>query len=114
MPSIQRIARSAPAYAPVALSAILALLPAHAADLRSKVDQYRLAHEATIVGEIDALARLKSVAADPAGLVATAHWLEAALKSRGFEASELATGPSSAPVVFGFLKTPGAKRTVVF
>jgi hypothetical protein len=50
------------------------------ADLRSQVEQYRLAHEADIVGEIDALTRLKSIAADPAGLAATAHALEAALK----------------------------------
>ncbi len=49
--------------------------PAHAAELRSQVQQYRLAHEADIVGEIDALTRLKSIAADPAGLAATAHAL---------------------------------------
>ena len=90
------------------------LAPAHAADLRSQVEQYRLAHEAAIVGEIDSLTRLKSVAADPAGLIATAHALEAALKTRGFEVSELATGPSSPPAVFGLLMTPHARRTVVF
>src|ERR1700733_11385608 len=56
---------------------------AHAADLRSKVQQYALAHEAAIVGELTALTRLKSVAADPAGIAATAHELEAALKQRG-------------------------------
>ena len=73
--------------------------PAHAADLRSQVEQYRVAHEAAIVGEIDSLTRLKSIAADPAGLIATAHALEAALRTRGFEVSELATGPSSPPAV---------------
>ena len=88
--------------------------PAHAADLRSQVEQYRVAHEAAIVGEIDSLTRLKSIAADPAGLIATAHALEAALRTRGFEVSELATGPSSPPAVFGLLMTPRAKRTVVF
>jgi acetylornithine deacetylase/succinyl-diaminopimelate desuccinylase-like protein len=91
-----------------------ALAQAHAADLRSKVQQYALAHEAAIVGELTALTRLKSVAADPAGIAATAHQLEDALKQRGFEVSELITGMGTPAAVFGSLKTPGAKRTVVF
>src|ERR1700720_1103180 len=92
----------------------LVALPAGAADFRAQVQQYALAHEAAIVGELAALTRLKSVAADPAGLAATAHALESALKQRGFEVSELSTGVGSPPAVFGSLKSPGAKRTVVF
>jgi acetylornithine deacetylase/succinyl-diaminopimelate desuccinylase-like protein len=91
----------------------LLALASHAADLRT-LDQYRLAHEAAIVAELDALTRLKSVAADPSGLLAAAHALEEALKQRGFEVSELTTGASSPPAVFGSLKVPGAKRTVLF
>jgi acetylornithine deacetylase/succinyl-diaminopimelate desuccinylase-like protein len=87
---------------------------AHAADLRTQVQQYRVAHEAAIVAEIDALTRLKSVAADPAGIVAAAHFLEDALKQRGFEVAELSTGAGSPPAVFGSLKVPKATRTVVF
>jgi acetylornithine deacetylase/succinyl-diaminopimelate desuccinylase-like protein len=86
----------------------------HAADLRTQVEQYRLAHEAAIVGELDALTRFKSVAADPAGILAAAHALEDALKQRGFEVTEISTGSSSPPAVFGSLKAPNAKRTVVF
>jgi acetylornithine deacetylase/succinyl-diaminopimelate desuccinylase-like protein len=92
----------------------LASTQGYAADLRTQVEQYRLAHEAAIVGELDALTRLKSVAADPAGIIAAAHALEDALKRRGFEVSELSGGSGSPPVVFGSLKTPDAKRTVVF
>jgi acetylornithine deacetylase/succinyl-diaminopimelate desuccinylase-like protein len=92
----------------------LAALPAGAADFRAQVQHYRLAHEAAIVGELTALTRLKSVAADPAGIAATAHALEDALKQRGFEVSELSTGSGSPPAVFGALKVPNAKRTVVF
>jgi len=87
---------------------------ARAADLRSQVQEYRRGHEAAIVGEIDALTRLKSVAADPAGLAATAQALQTALKTRGFEASLLSTGATSPPAVFGLLMTPKAKRTVLF
>ena len=84
MPCIVRIAASS-------LTAFISL-QAHAADLRSDVQHYRQTHEAAIVGELDALTRLKSVAADPAGIAATAHQLEDALKRRGFEVSELITG----------------------
>jgi len=98
----------------VAMTALMWLAPARAADLRSQVERYRSSHEAAIIGDMVALTQLKSVAADPAGLIATAHWLEAALKTRGFEVTELATGPSSPPAVFASLRTPGAKRTVVF
>jgi acetylornithine deacetylase/succinyl-diaminopimelate desuccinylase-like protein len=87
---------------------------AGAADLLNEVRDYRLAHEAAIVGEIDALTRFKSVAADPAGILAAAHYLQQALQKRGFEVSLLATGTSTPPVVFGALKVPNAKRTVVF
>ena len=92
----------------------LAALQAGAADFRAQVQQYRRAHEADIVGELTALTRLKSVAADPAGIVATAHALEDALKQRGFEVSELSTGAGSPPAVFGALNVANAKRTVVF
>jgi acetylornithine deacetylase/succinyl-diaminopimelate desuccinylase-like protein len=97
-----------------AAASLALILPTHAADLRSQVEQYRRSHEAAIVTEIDALTRLKSIAADPAGLNATAQALESALKSRGFNVSELATAPGFPPVVFGLLITPHAKRTVVF
>lgn len=92
----------------------LGVWQAQAADLPAQVQQYRLAHEAAIVGQLDALTRLKSIAADPAGILATAHALEDALKQRGFEVSELSTGAGSPPAVFGSLKVPSATRTVVF
>ena len=105
MPLIIRIA---------CVASILLTSPSQAADLRTQVDQYRLAHEADIVGQIDSLTRLKSIAADPAGLSATAHALEAALKARGFNVSLLSTGANSPPAVFGSLMTPNAARTVLF
>ena len=110
MPRIIRIACAIAG----ALCATSALIPARAADVRSQVEEYRRQHEAAIVGEIAALTGLKSIAADPAGLAATAHSLEASLKERGFTVAELATGANSPPAVFGLLMTPNAKRTVVF
>jgi acetylornithine deacetylase/succinyl-diaminopimelate desuccinylase-like protein len=87
--------------------------PAHSG-LAAQVDAYRLAHESVIVGELDALTRLKSIAADPAGLSAAAHHLEDALRARGFRVSELDSVPGAAPAVFGYLPTAHAKRTVVY
>ena len=93
---------------------IFAASQVFAADLRNQVERYRIAHEAQIVGQLDELIRIKSVAADRAGLAAAADHLQALLKERGFEAKQLATEPGAAPLVFGELKSPGARRTVVF
>ena len=85
-----------------------------ASPLSAQVDAYRRAHEAAIVGELAALTQLKSVAADPAGLTATAQHLEQALRDRGFTVSELSAGAGGAPLVFGSLQVPHAKRTVAY
>jgi acetylornithine deacetylase/succinyl-diaminopimelate desuccinylase-like protein len=87
---------------------------AHGADLNSQVDSYRTLHEAAIVGQLDELTRLKSVAADPAGIAATADRLQKLLTERGFEARQLSAGAGTPPLVLGVLKTAGAKRTVIF
>jgi acetylornithine deacetylase/succinyl-diaminopimelate desuccinylase-like protein len=87
---------------------------ASAEDLQQKVESYRLAHEAQIIDQLTELTRIKSIAADPAGIAAAAQRLEALLKERGFETKQLTAGAGAPPLVFGYLKSPGAKRTVVF
>jgi acetylornithine deacetylase/succinyl-diaminopimelate desuccinylase-like protein len=87
---------------------------ARADSLNGDVRAWRLAHEKEIVANLADLVRLRSVAADPAGLAATAAWLEGELKRRGFDAKQLSGGTNSASAVFGALDTPGAKRTVVY
>jgi acetylornithine deacetylase/succinyl-diaminopimelate desuccinylase-like protein len=96
------------------LAASVVLSTGHAADLKTQVDEYRAAHELDIVTRLDAITRLRSIAADPTGLIDTAHYLEEALKQRGFEVHELANPAGGAPVVFGYLKTPRAKHTVAY
>ncbi len=100
------------------LAAVLsmALLGAGAAganELREDVRKWRMANEAEIAGDLADLIALRSVAADPAGLRATADRLEAELKSRGFATRQLTAG-GSPPLVFGELKVRGAQRTVTF
>jgi acetylornithine deacetylase/succinyl-diaminopimelate desuccinylase-like protein len=87
---------------------------APAADLKAQIQQYRATHEAAIVGQLAELVSLESVAANPAGLAATADRLQGLLRARGFEATQLSSSSGMPPVVFGTLKTAGAKRTVVF
>jgi len=101
------------------LAAVLALVSgpaAHAADspLTTQVRAWRQAHEPEIVGRLDELTRIRSVAADPAGLQAAADRLQAELARRGFAARQLPTGPGAPPLVYAELATKGARRTVVF
>ncbi|HEY1707322.1 MAG TPA: M20/M25/M40 family metallo-hydrolase [Rhizomicrobium sp.] len=98
----------------VAAALACALRPAMAGDLKPAVDGWRATHEADVIGTLDSLTRLPSVAADPKGLAAAAAFLKDQLGQRGF-ATELLSGSPGAPsVVFGSLAVPGAKRTVVF
>jgi acetylornithine deacetylase/succinyl-diaminopimelate desuccinylase-like protein len=96
------------------LAAIFAAAQVSAADLKDQVERYRSAHESQIIGQLDELTRIRSVAADPAGLLAAADRLDALLKERGFETKQLSPGIGAPPLVFGYLKTPGARRVVVF
>ena len=95
-----------------ALVVVLAV-PASAAEFKAQIDGYRAAHERAILDQLDRLTRIKSVAADPAGLSEAAATLERALRQRGFKTAQF-TLPGAPPVVFGTLVAAGAKRTVVF
>jgi acetylornithine deacetylase/succinyl-diaminopimelate desuccinylase-like protein len=88
--------------------------PAFASSLSQQVGAYRFSHEPAIVGQLDELTHLKSVAASPDGIIAAATKLESLLKSRGFETARFTAAHGSSPVVFGSYASPGAKRTVVF
>jgi acetylornithine deacetylase/succinyl-diaminopimelate desuccinylase-like protein len=99
----------------VALTCGVGLTTACAAsDLSQQVNAYRATHEADILGELDTLTRMQSVAAHPEGLLAAANRLQGELEQRGFETAQLTAHGGSPPVVFGLYKVSGAKRTVVF
>lgn len=108
------IMRKAPAALLATLAAGLCAAPVQASDLRHQVEAYRAAHEADIVGQLDALTRLPSVAARPQALVATADKLEHELRMRGFETAQFTAKGGSPPVVFGIYRVRGATRTVLF
>jgi acetylornithine deacetylase/succinyl-diaminopimelate desuccinylase-like protein len=88
-------------------STVLAQTPPHAAR------QWHTAHRQEILDEFNALLSIPNVASDIANIQRNADTLVAALKKRGAD-TRLLTTPGAPPVVFGEIKTPGAKHTVVF
>jgi acetylornithine deacetylase/succinyl-diaminopimelate desuccinylase-like protein len=97
-----------------ALVVLFAAKQACAATVREQVDSYRIAHESQIIDQLVELTRIKSIAADPSGLAAAADKLQSLLKERGFEVKQLSAVAGAPPLIFGYLKSPKAKRTVVF
>lgn len=87
--------------------AVIAQAPAVAAR------QWHSAHQAEILEEFTALLAIPNVASDTQNIQRNADALVTMLKKRGVE-TQLLTAPGAPPVVFGEIKTPGAKRTIVF
>jgi acetylornithine deacetylase/succinyl-diaminopimelate desuccinylase-like protein len=75
--------------------------------------QWHTAHQAEILREFEALLAIPNVASDAVNIQRNADALVAMLKERGVEAQQF-TMPGVPPVVYGQIKTPGAKRTIVF
>jgi acetylornithine deacetylase/succinyl-diaminopimelate desuccinylase-like protein len=80
---------------------------------KQAADQWRAAHEQQILQEFSALLAIPNVASDKTNIQRNADALVAALQKRGVTAKQL-TAAGSNPVVYGEIKTPGAKRTIVF
>lgn len=111
VPSLNYVFRWCLALAGLLLSSALS---AGDFELHRDVESYRTKHESQIVAELVELVRVRSVAADRAGLHAAADLLVSKLKERGFDARQWMPEAGVAPVVFGTLNAAGAKRTVVF
>src|SRR5580658_7453816 len=77
---------------------------------------YTTPRQAELTQQFSDFLSVPNVAADPANLRKNADFLVAQLQQRGAEA-KLLTDPALPttipPVVFGEIKTPGAKRTIV-
>jgi acetylornithine deacetylase/succinyl-diaminopimelate desuccinylase-like protein len=82
--------------------------------LRDQVRAYRAAHEKEIVGELSELLSLPNVATKVADVERNADHLTGMLKRRGFEVRRLSAGDGTPPSVYGELRVPGAKRTLMF
>jgi acetylornithine deacetylase/succinyl-diaminopimelate desuccinylase-like protein len=75
--------------------------------------QWHQSHRAEILQEFNTLLAIPNVASDQANIQRNADTLVAMLRRRGVEAKLLSV-PGVNPVVFGELKTPNARHTIVF
>lgn len=80
--------------------------------LKKIVRDYRKAHNYELLTELVEWLTIPNVANDQKNIRRCATWLKTAMEKRGIETQILETGGS--PVVYGELKVPGAKRTVMY
>ncbi len=80
---------------------------------KEAADQWRAAHEQQILQEFTALLSIPNVASDSTNIQRNADVLTALLQKRHVAAKQL-TAAGANPVVYGEIKTPGAKHTIVF
>lgn len=83
-----------------------------AATVRERVRAYRTAREGEIVRELAELLSIPNVARDSVNIRRNADHLVAMLRRRGIEARRLEL-PGSPPAVYGELRVPAARRTVM-
>jgi len=81
--------------------------------VRKVVREYRQAHEAQIVRDYAKLLAIPNVASDTANIRANANYVVELLQQRGFSARALEVA-GAPPAVYGELKSPGAKHTLLW
>src|SRR5687768_16543793 len=82
------------------------------AQLTKSIEQYVSAHQREIVAELVDLLSIPNVAADRENIRRNAIRLRELLAKRGFSVEILETEIN--PLVFGELRVPGARRTILF
>ena len=100
----------------VAVSSSLTLLSAQVTPTQA-AHGYVAIHQAELLREFEEFVAIPNVAAQPDGMRRNAEYLLGQLQQRGVKAQLLSAQglPDSVPpLVYGELKSPGAKRTIVF
>ena len=85
-----------------------------ASQVRDQVRAYRIAHEPQILEDFSRLLAMPNVATRVSDIETNAAFITAALQRRGFQTQLLSAGPGTPPAIYGELKAPHAKRTLVF
>ena len=99
----------------VGLSLLLAAtsqVVSRAQDTRSALERYVASHQRAIAGELVELLSIPNSAADTENIRRNATLLRDMLRRRSFSAEILETDNN--PLVWGELKVPGARRTILF
>jgi acetylornithine deacetylase/succinyl-diaminopimelate desuccinylase-like protein len=84
-----------------------------AMEVKTKIHAYRQANEHKIIGELIDFLSIPNLASDSISIRKNAGKLVAMLEQRGVK-TQLLEVAGSPPAVFGELKTPGAKHTLMF
>lgn len=101
--------------AAAACSGLLATAAGAAEDpARAIAENWRATHEKQIVGEFSQFLSMPDVATNVPDVEANAAHLVEMLRARGLTARLLSAGPGTPPTVFAELRTPGARRTVLY
>ena len=95
---------------------MVAAVPAYAAPDAAKAaaDSWRAGHEKAILSEFTDFLAMPNVATTIPDVERNADHLIEMLRARGFAARTLSAGPGTPPTVYGELKTPGVRRTVLY
>lgn len=97
----------------ILLSTLSVAMAQSVAETRAQIRAYRQANEHKIVGELTELLAIPNLASDSVNIRRNAAKLVEMLQQRGVR-TQLFEVAGSPPVVFGELKAPGAKRTLMF
>lgn len=98
----------------LACAACLLAPAAQAGTLREDVRAWRQANEKPVVAELADLVAIPNGASNLADIDRNAAAVRAMMERRGFTTRLLSAGEGTPPSVYGELRTPGARRTVVF
>ena len=98
---------------PLALILLLAAVSLNTgAQTRTTVERYAASHQQEILGEFVSLLSIPNVAADKPNIRKNAEQLREMLSRRGFTTEILETDVN--PLVYGELRVPGARRTILW
>ena len=100
--------------APLCLLLITAF-SANAQSVQQRVQQYRKANETALLDEYRQFLSIPNVASDTVNIRKNTAFILQMMQRRGIQATLLdGSTPGTNPAVFGEVKVPGAKKTVVF
>jgi len=102
-----------PAVLAFVLIACTLVMQAQSRQAALAAHQWRTGHEAEILQQFTTLLSIPNVASDHENISRNADLLKSMLQKRGVD-SQLLTVEGANPLVFGEIKTPNAKHTIVF
>lgn len=99
----------------ILLLTLITTLSVSAQSTQQRVRQYRQAHETALLDEYRQFLAIPNVSADSANIRKNAQFIVQMMQKRGITATLLdGSTPGTNPAVFGEVKVPGAKKTIVF